>query len=213
MLIELPTAFDALGIYANRAALTASYNPPVADKLKVFGYGAAGTGGIECTYTYRDRPGYAPFVVILIVEPESATADPSFADAMRIIQSGFGRTLSSLTEIFGVSRQTLYNWLNGEIPKEQHHDKLVQLAASARVFSENSFKVTSNILSRTVSEGKSFLQLVGAGADGAKTAEKLIKIVQRGNKSQAVLAEILGDRKAEKPIISDIGAPFFNEDV
>lgn len=210
MLIELPTGFDGLGIYANRAAWTAPYNPPVAAKLKILGYGAAGTGGIECTYTYRDRPGYTPFVVI--VEAESAP-ESSFADAMRVVQSGFGRTLSSLNEIFGVSRQTLYNWLNGEIPKEQHHHKLVQLTAAARVFSENGFKVTSNMLLRTVSGGKSFVQLIGAGADGAKTAENLIKIVQRGNKSQAALAEILGDRKAAKPIISDIGAPFFYEDV
>jgi hypothetical protein len=212
MLTELPTAFDAFGIYANRAALTAPYNPPVADKLRFLGYGAAGTGGSECTYTYRDRPGYPPFVLIVTYEPELATV-LSFADAMRVVQSGFGRTLSSLTEIFGVSRQTLYNWLNGEIPKEQHHSKLMQMAAAARVFSENGFKVTSNMLSRTVSEGKSFTQLIVAGADGAKTAEKLIKIIQRGNKSQAALSEILGDRKATKPIISDIGAPFFNEDV
>jgi predicted transcriptional regulator len=146
-------------------------------------------------------------------EPDSATAEPSFANAMQVIQAGFGRTLSSLTEIFGVSRQTFYNWLNGETPKEQHQIKLVQLAAAARVFSTNAFKVASPMLSRTVTQGKTFIQLIGAGADGAETAVKLMKVVQRGDKSRAALAAILGDRKADKPLVSDIGAPFFEEDV
>jgi hypothetical protein len=212
MPLPIPAAFDAVALFAHRPALTAPYNPPIADKLQVLGFGAAGTGGIECTYSYRDRPGYPPFFVVMTFEPESATAEPSFAKAMKVVQAGFGRTLSSLTEIFGVSRQTLYNWLNGETPKEQHQDKLVQLAASARVFSDRGFKVTSPMLSRTISQGKTFVQLIGGGADGAETAIKLMKVVQRGDKSRAALAEILGDRKAAKPLVSDIGAPFFDED-
>jgi hypothetical protein len=131
---------------------------------------------------------------------------------MQVVQAGFGRTLSSLTEIFGVSRQTFYNWLNGETPKEQHQGKLVQLAASARVFSEHGFKITTPMLSRTISQGKTFVQLIGTGADGAQTAIKLMTVVQRGNNSRAALAEILGDRKAPKPLVSDVGAPFFDED-
>jgi hypothetical protein len=96
--------------------------------------------------------------------------------------------------------------------RQEHQDKLVQLAASARVFSDRGFKVTSPMLSRPISPGKTFVQLIGGGADGAETAIKLMKVVQRGDKSRAALAEILGDRKAPKPLVSDIGAPFFDED-
>jgi hypothetical protein len=204
MPIEIPNAFDALALFAPLPAFD--------DRLQVLGFGAAGTGGIEYIYSYRQRAGYPSQYVVTSFEPDSAAAEPSFANAMQAIQAGFGRTLSSLPEIFGVSRQTLYNWLNGETPKEQHRVKLVQLAAAARVFSRNAFKVASPMLSRTITQGKTFIQLIADGADGAETAAKLMKVVQRGDKSRAALAAILGDRKADKPLVSDIGAPFFEED-
>jgi transcriptional regulator with XRE-family HTH domain len=132
---------------------------------------------------------------------------------MKEVKVGFGRTMSHLPAVFGVSRQTLYNWLNGETPKEQHHGKLVQLAAAARVFTEASFKLTALSLERTVAQGQSFVELIGHGADGKETAERLVRIERRGVAAREKLSALLGDRTPSRPDVADMGRPALNEDI
>jgi transcriptional regulator with XRE-family HTH domain len=132
---------------------------------------------------------------------------------MKEVKTGFGRTMSHLPAVFGVSRQTLYNWLNGETPKEQHHDKLVQLAAAARVFTEAGFKPTALSFERVVAQGKSFLELIAQGAEGREAAERLVRIEKRGMAARAKLDDLLGDRKPSRLSVSDMGRPALDENV
>jgi transcriptional regulator with XRE-family HTH domain len=130
----------------------------------------------------------------------TGAAFTQYTDLMKDVKACFGRTMSHLPAVFGVSRQTLYNWLNGEIPKEQHQGKLVQLAASARVFIEAGFKPTALSLDRTVTHGKSFIEIIGQGADGKESAERLIRLENRGASTRAKIDALLGERltKGEK---------------
>lgn len=175
-------------------------------------FGSSGTGGLEGLTFQRLRPGYRQFE-IMISEPVAAVVQHSpFADLMEEVKAGFGRTLSHLPAIFGVSRQTLYNWLAGEVPKEQHRAKLVQLSAAARVFFSGGFKPTHASLERTVAEGKSFIELIAAGADGKQVAEKLLRIEQRSAAARSKLDNLLGDRKPPRLEIADMGRPSLAED-
>lgn len=147
--------------------------------------GAVGTGGLKTGSYYLGKSGYR--TLELLQEAPAATLPP-FALLMEDIQSGFGRTMSRLPEVFGVSRQTLYNWLSGEkTPKEQHHAKLYELAAAAKVFQEAGFKPNSATLDRTVAHGKSLLELIGEGRSGADTANRLLQNLETQfcRKSQA----------------------------
>jgi transcriptional regulator with XRE-family HTH domain len=176
--------------------------------------GAAGTGGVESGNCYRRMyflpTGYQAFLVV-VASPQTLDPEP-YAELMQVIKSGFGRTMTRLPQVFGVSRQTLYNWVNGETPKPAHQEKLRQLAEAARIFSELSFRPTSLALDRTITRGKSLLQLLSEGADGRDAAKKLVRIVQRGDEARAKLDEILGGRKASLEA-SDVGTPSLDEDV
>jgi hypothetical protein len=119
--------------------------------------------------------------------------------------------MSHLPAVFGVSLQTPYNWLNGEIPKEQHQGKLLQLAAAARVFTNTGFKPTALSLDRSVANGKSFIELIGQGANGEVTAERLIRIEKRGASAREKLDALLGNRSSPSPEVADLGRPAFNE--
>jgi hypothetical protein len=121
--------------------------------------------------------------------------------------------MTRLPEVFGVSRQTLYNWLGGETPKAAHQAKIGQLAAAARVFSGLGVTPTSDLLDRVLSHGKSFLQLLADGADGADTAAKLVQIAKRSADSRSRLDAILDGRRTGHPDISDMGSPSLAEDV
>ena len=194
-----------------------SYERPSAEPRLLPTIGAVGTGGVQSVDYYRHlhrlhllHVGYRPFLVLVSV-PQFEPTQARYADLMRVIQSGFGRTMSRLPEVFGVSRQTLYNWLKGETPRPAHQERLEQLAEAARAFSTAGFKPTSAALDRTVAQGKSLLQLLSEGADGREAAQKLMRIVRRGNEARAKLDKLLGGRKA-KLMASDIGAPSLDED-
>lgn len=186
---------------------------PVAEGGPLPLFGGAGTGGIEGLDFVAKRQGYPLLTIIKAdpVAPEETYAP--YAKLMEEVKAGFGRTLSHLPAVFGVSRQTLYNWMSGEVPKEQHREKLVQLAEAARVFSESGFKPTALMLERTVAKGKSFIELLSEGANGRETAEKLIRIVRRGTAARDNLDALLGDREAPPPEIADKGRRSFPDEV
>jgi len=174
-------------------------------------FGGSGTGGVEDWKFANSRQGYSPYVILKLETQAVQDTYAPYTDLMMEVKTGFGRTMSHLPAVFGVSRQTLYNWLNGETPKEQHQGKLVQLAAAARVFAEVGFKPTSISLDRTVAEGKSFVELIGQGADGKEMAERLVRIEKRGAAARDKLDALLGDRTPLRPDVSDMGRPALNE--
>ena len=139
----------------------------------------------------------------MLCPPADVTGQHVYTDSMAAVKAGFGKMMCCLAGVFGVSRQTLYNWLKGEIPKEQHQGKLMELAAAACVFTEEGFKPTAQSLQRTIAQGKTFIELIGQGADGRKTAERLVRIERRGIAAQARLNVLLGDRTPLRPGISD----------
>lgn len=176
-------------------------------------FGGSGTGGVESVHFVISRQGYSPFAVLNIELAGATDTYAPYADLMKEVKAGFGRTMSHLPAVFGVSRQTLYNWLNGETPKQQHQGTLVQLAAAAQVFTKAGFKPTAQSLERTVARGKSFVELIGQGADGKETAERLVRIEKRGASAREKLDALLADRTPLRPGVSDMGRPALNEDV
>lgn len=207
------TAPPDIPVYDLYKPVSAIYGrPPVVEGGQLPSFGGAGTGGFEEAYFVTQRPGYRKYP---IVDAKPALPDVSYtpyADLMEEVKTGFGRTMSHLPAVFGVSRQTLYNWLSGEVPKARHQDKLQQLAAAARAFTEARFKPTPLCLERTVMEKKSFVELLSEGADGREIAQRLIRIVQRGTDSRAKLDDLLGDRKAPRLDVSSMGRPSLDED-
>lgn len=185
---------------------------PVVEGGPLPSFGDAGTGGFEGLNFATSRQGYRRFQIVQAEPVAPAAPYAPYAGLMEEVKAGFGRTVSHLPAVFGVSRQTLYNWLSGEVPKEQHRDKLVQLAAAARVFIKAGFKPTPLALERTVTRGKSLIDLLGEGADGQEMAQKLVWIVQRGTAAREKLDAMLGDRKAPRLEISDMGRPSIAED-
>jgi hypothetical protein len=214
MICPIPYVAGVYGGAGYPPALEFHIPAPIGARPPLLPIPGVGTGGIETEAFYRQQIGYRMFDVVEALKSSTADQAPvdqgQFADMMREIKNGFGRTMSRLPEVFGVSRQTLYNWLDGDTPKPSQQARLRQLARAARMFTEVGFKPNSLALDRTVSQGKSLLQLLSEGADGRETAKKLVRIIQRGVDSRSKLDELLGGRKIRLEA-SDIGAPSLDE--
>lgn len=206
-----------MGPKAERAEVTSTpaafYAPwPGKHASHIITISSPGTGGNSTIEFFRERRGYQLFPLEEQPPDPPVAAVTSFADLMLEVKSGFGRTITRLPVVFGVSRQTLYNWLKGETPKDSHQTKLIELAAAARTFSAAHFTPTAPMLDQTVSHGKSFLALLAEGADGTDTANGLMRIVNRSRDARARLEAALAGHPKARPTVSDMGAPAFDED-
>lgn len=161
----------------------------------------AGTGGITDARSMAKRRGYSFHWVVKSAQDSALNRVVSNVEKfstvrlMQEVQDGFGRTFSHLPAIFGVSRQTLYNWLKGESPKEIHLSKLEQLAAAAQVFTKQGVKVTAQALNRRLDRNLSFIELLAQGADGKSMAEKLIRLEMTGQRKRQQLSGLLDNAK------------------
>jgi hypothetical protein len=180
--------------------------------------GGMGTGGYQDpSFHVQRRGGYSQ--LSLIIDDSKPFSDAlslnllSYAELMQDIQRGFGRTMSHLTKIFGVSRQTLYNWLDGEQPKTQHQNKIIQLAVAARVFSDVGFKPSAASFDRVIYQGKSFADLFISNGDGRDVAERLIRLEQKSRETKLKLTEMLGERSKTKESTLKVGRKSFDEDM
>lgn len=167
-----------------------------------------GTGGMAVHTLIKQQWGYRTFDVV--TEPLDTPPAPASVEQMQRVKAGFGRTMSRLPQVFGVSRQTLYNWLGGETPNDVHEARLRELAAAADTFRELGFTPTSSMLSRSVADGKNFLELMASGANGRDTAQRLVRIVRRGENSRAKLERLLAGREPNLTV-SDMSAPALDE--
>lgn len=167
-----------------------------------------GTGGVPTAQFYVTGLGYSPVRIIL---PADYVAVPIFAGLMEQIKNGFGRTLNRLPKVFGVTRQTLYNWLSGETPRPFHHDKIRELAAAAQVFSELGFRPTPTSLERPLLGGRSILEMVASGHRGKDAALMLVQVERRGASSRDRLAKLLGSRPKKADEVS-FSAPAVGQD-
>ena len=210
----LAVSLDDINVHAHYRPAPAIYKrAAVGDGGPLPCFGGSGTGGVESVCFVMSRQGYSPYAILKVELVAAQETFAPYSNLMKEVKAGFGRTISHLPAVFGVSRQTLYNWLNGETPKEQHQSKLVQLAAAARVFSEAGIKPTALSLERTLAQGKSFVELIEQGADGKETAERLVRIEKRGTVARSKLDALLGGRTPSRPDVSDMGRPAFNEGV
>jgi len=200
-------------VYVANQPISAFYRSAEAiDTPRFPAVGVVGTGGLNTSSYYQSKSGYRTIDVLHQGQETDAVNFSPFASVMEDIQAGFGRTMSRLPEVFGVSRQTLYNWLSGEkTPKEHHHAKLYELASAAKVFQISGFKPSSLILDKIVANGKTLLELIYEGRDGADAAKRLLEIVNRDYLARSNLQDILGDRKPTRHSASDIGTPHLDE--
>jgi hypothetical protein len=211
MLIASPPPID-IAAYTRPPALV--WHHPSVEARPLPYFGEVGTGG-QLTEAYlRERTGYRFHFVVL---PAAATSDaPSaglFAGEMEDVRRGFDRTFSRLPEVFSVSRQTLYNWLKGEVPRDQYQSRIRELAAAARNFLSQQFRPTPSQLDRPIRGGKSFLQLIADGAEGAASAADLIRMIERSRRDRARLDDLLGARRAATPTErAEFDLPSFAED-
>lgn len=129
---------------------------------------------------------------LYIIRPKSSRTAFEDLDQIRKVLSP---VTTDLARSLNVSRQTIYNWQNGEQPTSDHTIKLKDLACAADIFSEAGIKVDQALLRRKVIKGKNFFDNVQEGGSAQDFAQMLLRIVRNESEQRARLTARFANRK------------------
>ena len=192
-----------------------SYEAPgVVAKKFVFALALmVGTGGISDARYLQQRHdrGYAIAGIHAAAEVPVAGRTP--AQDLSRIREIFNPAVSDLANLFGVSRQAIYKWNNGEQPKPQFAAQLEKLAQAADVVAAENLADPRQALRRKISDGRTSFELVMAGKPARDTAQKFALILRREAAERKLLDDKLAARKPKPIAADDLGSPMLDEPV
>jgi transcriptional regulator with XRE-family HTH domain len=145
--------------------------------------------------------------------PETAAIalQPTPAQDVDRIRRVLKPTMLELANLFGVSRQAVYDWQSGAQPNAQIGAKLAQLALAADVFAEAGVAVKTQTLRRKMTGGASLLDAVLNGDNSVQLAQSLVGTLQRENSQRERMTQQLAGRQRGPINSSDYGAPSLTE--
>jgi DNA-binding transcriptional regulator YiaG len=126
------------------------------------------------------------------------------------IREFFTPSVSDLAATLGVSRQTVYNWQDGEQPKDALAVKLSDLAIAADVLAQANIQFTGAIARRKFADGKTLFQVVESNNSASEAARMLVRIIETEAKQRKVMEARMINRST-KTQTSDFDLPMAND--
>lgn len=148
----------------------------------------------------------APTVDVAEVAPVRSPAE----DLVRI-REVLKPAVSDLATTFGVSRQSVYNWLNGEPVGEENAVKLQDLAQAADVLAHEGIAVNATLLKRKFANGRTLLHVAQAGESARDAALQLVHIHKRETNQRERMAARFASRGKTAPS-ADFDLPSASDD-
>lgn len=159
----------------------------------------AGTGwfaGIE-SYARSTKRDYCQHVAVTFVSQDlsmALTHQPQTQIAT--IRKVFSATISDIAAALGVSRQTVYNWINGKPMIENHLTQLENFASAANAVQDAEIPVAGWVLKRKIMNGKSLLDAVREGDSAQVFVAQFVQIVRSDDEQRKRMNQRLAGRKA-----------------
>lgn len=165
------------------------------------------TLGMQYKHPERTNP------TIKVSEKAIATVllDPTPDQNLARIREVLKPTVLELANLFGVSRQAVYDWQAGAQPSQETSTHLAELARAADVFSAASLSVTTHTLRRKVAGGTTLLEAIFNQGNAVQLAQSLVETLQRESNQKVRLAQQVAGRKRGPANPADFGAPSLSE--
>ncbi len=169
-----------------------------------------GTGG-ELSIEHLQRSTHQMRHMASAVDVTDVAPVRSPAEDLVRIREVLKPAVSDLATSFGVSRQSVYNWLNGEPVAEENAAKLQDLAQAADVLAHEGIAINSALLKRKFANGRTLLQVAQAGESARDAALQLVHIDKRETTQRERMAARFANRGKTAPS-ADFDLPSATED-
>ena len=143
----------------------------------------------------------------------AASLQPTPAADLARIREVLKPAVLELANLFGVSRQAVYDWKAGAQPSAETVTRLAELARAADVFAQAGVTVNAQTLRRKVAGGGTLLDSVLNGGNAVQLARSLVATLQREDSQRQRLSQQLSGRKRGLVNPADYGAPSLTDEV
>jgi transcriptional regulator with XRE-family HTH domain len=171
--------------------------------------GTLGTGNDPQVENLQRAATKALHVASFAEVAEAAEARTPREDLVRI-RAVLSPAVSDLANAFGVTRQSVYNWLNGDPVAEENAAKLRDLAQAADVLAHEGVVVNSALLKRKIAHGKTLFQVAQAGMS-ARDAALLLLQIHRREQAQRERLNARGAVRGKSDATADFDLPVFTD--
>jgi transcriptional regulator with XRE-family HTH domain len=168
-----------------------------------------GTGG-ELSLEHLRRSAQRAHHMVPVNEVTEVEQIRTPSENLSRIREVLNPAVSDLATTFGVSRQSVYNWLNGEPVADENAAKLKDLAQAADVLAHEDVGINAALLKRKFANGRTLMQVAQGGESARDAALMLIQIYKR----ETVQRERMNARfanRAKTPVSADFDLPAFND--
>jgi|SRR5450830_1395786 len=169
------------------------------------GLGTGGELSIEHLQRSIQQQHMAPRVEVADVAQVRTPAE----DLVRI-REVLKPAVSDIATTFGVSRQSVYNWLNGEPVADGNAAKLQDLAQAADVLDHEGIVANAALLKRKFANGRTLLQVVQTGESARDAALQLVQLHKREMAQRERMAARFANRAKTAPS-ADFDLPSAND--
>jgi hypothetical protein len=172
-----------------------------------------GTGGALTEQYYRQRGirGYGLAQIEGLHQDTAAIAERTPAQSVAHIRAVLRTTVTELANLFEVSRQAVYGWLEGTQPTVTHGAKLADLAKAADVLVLEGVVGTSRDLRRKLPGGKTLFDSIRDGDSAEAGARVLVQMLRHETEQRRKLDARLGAREKRTLDYADAGAPMLDD--
>ena len=115
------------------------------------------------------------------------------------IRETLNPAVSDLATTFGVSRQSVYNWLKGEPVADENAAKLQDLAEAADILAHEGLDMNVALLKRKFANGRTLMQVAQAGESARDAALMLVAIQKREAVQRARMNARFANREKTPP--------------
>ncbi|WP_157778455.1 hypothetical protein [Massilia violaceinigra] len=157
-----------------------------------------GTGG-KLTLEHLQQASLRSHYARPFAEVAEATHVRTPSEDLARIREVLSPAISDLAATFGVTRQSVYNWLNGEPVSNENAVKLCDLAQAADVLAHEGVTVNVALLRRKFANGKTLMQVAQAGESARKSAVLLAQIYKREIEQRERLTARVANRVKTQP--------------
>ncbi len=133
------------------------------------------------------------------------------AQCLAQIREVFKPSVTELATLFGVARQTVYNWQAEQPIAPENAARLEDLAAAADVLQEDGLAGQSHALRRPLPGGGTLFDRVRQGDSAAQAALALVEMLHHESAQREGFKARVADQERQPVDIAELGLPFLNE--
>lgn len=172
---------------------------------------STGTAGCATEYFCAERlDNGAPYQFVRLAGKQHVV-DARYRSDIETLIELMKPSMSQLAACFGVSRQRVYDWRNGEGMSASNVDQMKELLKAVRMLSERSPVPITQAGNRKLVNGNTFWVAVASGTKPTDAANNVLTALERDQKERSALNRSLASRKIARPEEPALYSPYLSE--